>query len=487
MVPRRGASFGRRLRIAAAAFLLGCAGAAWALPGTPARLLAAGAEPSDAVHYRIFLRDGSMLVSYGEFALVADRVVATIPIGGTDADPVLHVLSIPQNEVEWERTNAYAQAARARRYAETRGEADFARLTTEVADALLQVGAVSDPMKRVAIAEASRKRLIEWPQQHYGYRAAELAQMATWLDQVVSELRVAAGQSGFDLALIATPAPTPAPSAQLLPAPTLRERVEFGLIAARRATDAAGRVSLLQAVLEALRPAAGTELTGWAAAVHARAAAELAIELKTDKAYGDVVSKALSRAGRLAARADVRGLESLVRWVLEEDARLERVRPAQVAALLGTLDARIDAARRLRLARDAWVLRGAVLRKYWRDIRSGLDRLLGVREWLTDVRQLAGPAPGSLRRLADHVARAQRDLARVDPPAEVANAHATLAAASTMAARAAAGRFDAVRTGNMDAAWQASSAAAGALLLLDQAVGDLRRITRAPEPAAQPR
>jgi hypothetical protein len=34
----------------------------------------------------------------------------------------------------------------------------------------------------------------------------------------------------------------------------------------------------------------------------------------------------------------------------------------------------------------------------------------------------------------------------------------------------------------METAWQASSAAAGALMMLDQATLELRRITRAPKP-----
>jgi hypothetical protein len=38
--------------------------------------------PLDASLYRIFLRDGSTIVSYGEFARVSDRVVVSLPVGG---------------------------------------------------------------------------------------------------------------------------------------------------------------------------------------------------------------------------------------------------------------------------------------------------------------------------------------------------------------------------------------------------------------------
>ena len=442
----------------------------------PARAVTAS---TDAVLYRVFLRDGGMLVSYGDFAHVGDRVVLSIPIGGTDANPVLHLLTIAEGDVDWERTNAYAQAARARRYADTRGEDDFGRLTREVADTLHQAGSVNDPAKRLALAEAARRQLVDWPAAHHGYRSEELAQMTTWLDQVVSELRLAAGQSSFELALVARAAPS-SPVVQLLPAPDGRERAELGLTAARKTPDPAERVSLLRAVLESLQPDAPAG--SWMAAIRGRAATELELELKTDAAYTALTTRTLARATRLAARADVRRLEALAQTVLEEDRRLQRARPAFVAGLLAALDARIDDARRLRLARDAWVLRAGLLRTYWSEIREGLDRFLGLRSWLSDVRSLAGPSPGALRRLAYEAQYAGHQLARVRPPAEAAQAHASIAAAAGMAARAATTRLEALRSGSMDQAWQASSAAAGALLMLDESVAELRRLTNEPRP-----
>jgi hypothetical protein len=439
----------------------------------------APADKDDAALYRIFLRDGGMLASYGEFAQVGDTVVASIPVGGSDAAPTLHVLTIAAADVDWERTNAYVDAIRARRYAATRGEADFSAMSWQVAEMLNRVGGLPDAAQRLALAEAARQRLIEWPQQHYGYRAADTSQMVTWLDQVVSELRIAAGQTRFDLAFVAT-APSAAPAVPLLPPPNLRERVEFGLIAARRTADPAGRASLLRAVLESLEPA-GLDVA-WVAAVRARASAELAAEARADRLYAALTDRVLARADVLARQADVRGIESLVRGVLLDDEKLGRSRPEQITALLTTLDQRVDAARRLRLARDAWLLRSAVLRAYWSDVRQGLDRLLGIRSWLEDVRQLAGPAPKSLQRLGEIAAAAQRELGSVRPPAEVSAAHATLQSASALAGRAGVMRTEALRAGSMDVAWQASSAAAGALMLLDQAVAELRRITRAPVP-----
>jgi len=436
-----------------------------------------------AVLYRVFLKDGGVLVSYGEFAAVADRVILSLPIGGTETAPVLHMVSIPEKDIEWERTNAYAEAARASHYAATQAENDFARLTREVADTLYRVGTTSDAAKRLEMAESARKQLVEWPQYHYGYRAEELGQMTTWLDQVVSELRVAAGQSSFDLSLVMSPMPSRVPKVDLLAAPTFRERLELGMAAARLATEPAQRISLLRAILDVLAPSDRPEFSGsWMEAMRTRAASDLAAEVRTDDAYADVRARALARAAVFQKRADVRGLQAVVQWVLSEDTRLARARPAAVASLLATLDVKLDAARRYRLALDAWVLRTEVINKYWASVRRGLDRFLGVRNWLNDVRQLAGPSPWALKQLSAQIASAQRELAQVQPPPEVAAPHATLVTAAGMAVRAAATRFDAVRSGNMDIAWQASSAAAGSLMLLDQSIAELRRITHAPQP-----
>lgn len=441
--------------------------AAWAQPAEPA-----------AVLYRLFLRDGGTLISYGDFARLPDRVVVSLPIGGSEDAPILHLITIAEGDVDWDRTNAYTQAVRAERYAATRGEADFSALAHRVADLLYQVGRTDEPARRLAIAESARRQLLEWPAAHYGYRSGEVAQMATWLDQTVSELRIAAGQSAFDLAFVAAVDPG-LPPLRLLPPPTVRERVELGLAAARRTPEAAERVSLLRALVSLLGPTGSDDQ--WMADARARASSALGVELKIDAAYSALSRRMLTRSDQLVRRADVRGLQALVAAVLSEDGRLERARPADVGALLATLDARIAAARRLRLARDGWALRSARLFTYWREVRGGLDRLIGVRAWLTDVRQLAGPSPWALERLRGVAALAARDLAAVQPPVEAANAHAMLQTAATLAGRAASDRREAIETGAMEGAWQAASAAAGALMLIDRAIADLQQLTRRPE------
>ena len=149
----------------------------------------------DATLFRIFLRDGSTLVSYGDFARVADRVVFSIPVGGIEtATPALHLVSIAESAVDWARTDRYTEATRARHYAETRGEADFNELSDRVARALNDVALTRNAAKRLALATEARRMLGAWPAAHHGYRSSDVKQLAALLDDAIGELRVAAGQ-----------------------------------------------------------------------------------------------------------------------------------------------------------------------------------------------------------------------------------------------------------------------------------------------------
>ena len=432
---------------------------------------------ADAVIYRVFLNDGTTIVSYGDFVRVAGRVVLSIPVGAIDVEtPKLQLVSIPETSVDWVRTEEYAYAARARRYAETRGEGDFTRLSNEVAHALNQVAHTSDPAERLALADAARKMLGEWPARNYGYRARDVAQLSSLLDEVVSELRVAAGQSRFDLSLVAgTDSRIPVP---VLPPPSPRENIEQALMAARLAEEPAERVSLLTAITHALQPLASE---GWASALYARATSELVTEQRIDRAYADLSTRMLTTAEQHARRADVRGIERLIRSVLQADDGLGRRRPQATAALLATLDARLDAARRLRLARDAWTVRLGLVRTYEQRIRPTVESFRQSMRWLEDIRQLAGPSPGALAQLARRVDAGSRGLARIKAPAELESVHGMLTAALQMAGRAAATRQIAIRGTNMQNAWEASSAAAGALMMFDRAHEELRRLVAPPE------
>src|SRR6186713_1670955 len=87
--------------------------------------------------FRVFLNDGTAVVSYGEFARVGDRVVFSMPIGSAGAvsstAPVLQVVNIPATAVDWAATSNYAASLRFVHYVATSAEADYAALTGEVA------------------------------------------------------------------------------------------------------------------------------------------------------------------------------------------------------------------------------------------------------------------------------------------------------------------------------------------------------------------
>jgi hypothetical protein len=172
--------------------------------------------------------------------------VLSTPVGDPAVSPALQLISIPDVSVDWERTDRYSDAVRAKRYGETRGENDFAMLSARVTEALNQIALTSDPARRLAMAIEARGNLARWPYQNFGYRAADVSQLVGMLDEVISELRVAAGQSSFDLSLVAN-VTVPNPE-ELLPAPGFRETMEQALAAATATTEPTERISLLDAV-----------------------------------------------------------------------------------------------------------------------------------------------------------------------------------------------------------------------------------------------
>jgi hypothetical protein len=439
--------------------------------------LAAPLRASDVILYRLFMLDGTTAVSYGEYARVGGTVVFSLPLSGLDSEtPQLQLVSLADSTVDWPRTEAYAEAARAKQFIDTRGEAEFSRLSDAVAGTLNQIAFTEAPAARLALADRARRLLADWPARNYGYRAKDVAELANMLDEVVSELRVAAGQSRFDVSLVANPSSPPA--VPMLPPPTVRESVEQAFALSRGTPDAAQRTSLLKGITEALIGPASEG--GWAAALRARAMSDLITSARTDHAYAALNTRMLKLADERVRRADVGGIEGLIREVLKADDRLGRQRPQETAALLATMDLRLDAARRQRLTLDRWALSLGAVRSYVRKARPSVDALLGTRAPLEQIRSLAGPSARTLRQLEKSAGIASRELALIKPPAEAVTVHGLLQNAFQMALRAVDTRMTAIGTNDMSLAWQASSAAAGALLMLDRAREEIQRLTSPP-------
>lgn len=438
---------------------------------------AADAQPTRQL-YRVFLSDGSALASFGEWARVDDRVVFSMPLAPGAGPSDLHLVSLPVSRVDLARTEQYAHAVRASNYASTRGEADFAHLSSSVAYTLNEVAAMKDPRQRLAAAEQARRMLADWPGNQFGYRATEVREFIGVLDEVIAGLRATAGARGFELSLSAhTEAP---PAAPLLPAPTHQEVVE-NLVAASRLVDSpAEKVSLLQSVVALIDRAVGYLPESIATALRTSALGEIAEEHRIDQLYTSLRTTTLNEAARSAARADVRSLQRLRQQVHDRNVELGARRPDHVAGILATLDTHLDAAHRLRLAHDQWLLGLGGMRAYRRAATPFVQTLVAVRRSLDDIKMLAGPSPERLRPLGRQLERSARQLALLEPPAQLVAIHAAFRSAYTLASSAVQLRRDAIDVADVDLARQASAAASGALMLLDRARADLRAALEPP-------
>jgi hypothetical protein len=204
-----------------------------------------------------------------------------------------------------------------------------------------------------------------------------------------------------------------------------------------------------------------------------RAQGLLADERRLDAAYADLRTTTLTAATRSAARADVRGIERLRSAVRAADDKLGNKRPGEVEALLATLDEQLESARAVQLARDQWDLRAPGVRKYRRAVALSLRAITRTTPALEDVRSQAGPPARRLPELIDRWRRDGRRLDRITPPSDLQSVHALFRSAWEMAEQAFTLRLSAAAGNDSTRAQQASSAAAGALMLLARARADL--------------
>ena len=445
----------RRLAIACIVLIIaGAAPRGQAVKGDP--------QPIDAASmFRVFLTDGQAIPSFGESAVVGDRVIFTIIVGDGGARTAMQLVSLPASTVDVARTARYAEAMRAARYAATNGEADYAAMTAEVERSVAQLTKIEDPKRRLALAEEAKRRLLTWSQEHYSYRADDVQKLAGMFDEVIAELRVAVGESRFAFDLVAGSAA--AQLEPLLPLPTLRESVSMALAAAKVADLGAERLAILRAASAASGSVAGTE--DLSAAVNQR----LEMEQSADDAYATLAATLISRADAAMRRADVDAVAEARKQAIERDRALGSLRPGELAALMSNLDAKLEAARAYRLALDhyAYARRGRL--DYEKRVRPTMSGFDGLRPMLEAIRDMRGTPFERLTIAYDRLRSFAADLARVTPPTDLADVHATLASSVHMAVEACERRRRAVIVASLADARDASSAAAGAVLLADQA------------------
>lgn len=386
----------------------------------------AAAEADTAPFSRIFLEHGEDLVAYGDYARVGGRVVFSLPLTAEPAAAGAQLVGIPAGTVDWETTERYAESVRRARHAAARGDA-------------VQVVALLD-----------------------GADAAD-----------------AAGD-GVRLSLVAATARSrPMP---LLPPPSLQEIIARALTVARLTRVPEERIAILRSAVAALGDSRSAVDAEWRAAARAAAVRDLDAELRSEAGYLHLGRTALDDAAAYAQRADVRGVRSVVDAVLERDGALGRRRPDYLSSLLAALDGHLADARAQRLERDRRQLRAEEGRRYGDAISEALRQLAGARALLDDVRLLAGPDAGALPALSGRFAETAGALGVRSPAAEAGPAHDLLRQAFTLAARAARGRYEAVRDGDLRAAWDAAASAAGALMLFDRAAAEFDRALRNPQP-----
>ncbi|HET9834516.1 MAG TPA: hypothetical protein VFP91_22490 [Vicinamibacterales bacterium] len=451
----------------------------------------ATAQPADsgATLFRVFLKDGGSLVSYGEIARVGDRVVFSMPIG-VGIPPTLHLTTVAASRVDWDRTDRYAMTARSGRYLETQAENDYVELSNQVAQTLYEVGQTNDPARRVELIENARRTLAVWPVEHFNYREGDIHQLLTMLDAAIADLRTSTqpgspgsrGQFAFNLVAFSTPPPVQEP---LLPAPTLAESIAQVLLAARVSDSSFDRQQLYKSALAELdRSKAlgdGSIPTQWIDATRANVTAAIATEARADRNYRSLSQRLLTIADQRAREGNVRALERLIDRVHVNDDLLGNIRPDVIASLLSNIEAKLDAARRLQLARDRWALRAPEYSEYRVAMQDAFDQFVALKVALESIKSLAGTPPNTLNVIERTMKGISLTATAVHPPDELVDAHALFISAVNLAQNAASIRREATLLQSITRAWDASSAAAGALMLGTKARADIQKLTRRPQ------
>ena len=433
--------------------------------------------------YRIFLEGDDGLTSYGDYARVGDRVIFSLPVALRTAGIGYRtqLMSLPSSRVDWEMTERYAESARYAHYAETRGERDYAALSTDVAESLNALAQPGDPARQILTARATRERLVTWVRRHHGYREHDIREIVSLLDEAISGLAVVTGENSFHLSFVAVTQPRP--RLPLRAEPTLQDIIVEVLTAARLTPVPAERLSALQTVIALLDRGGDASVLPREWARPTRRAAEAALEatLRDEHAYAALTRSSLGRAATRARSADVRGVRAVLARARERDAELEHARPNRMNALIDVLQRRIDDAQRLQLARDRWRLYVDLYRGYRRQIDEALDQFDRARDALEDIELLAGPDPDALDKAQRRLRAAAGGLGLTYPPAVLGAVHDLLKRSLALGLHAAELRRRAVSAEDLAAARNAAAAASGALMLFERATTQLHDALTFPE------
>jgi hypothetical protein len=243
---------------------------------------------------------------------------------------------------------------------------------------------------------------------------------------------------------------------------------------------AAERVALLQSVLLLLNEAGGSIAAADIVAMRRHAEAQIRQENAIDARYMQLARRLIAQATRAAARARIGDVERVLNRIPKEDTRLGRRRPEVVQSLLASVQGQLDAARRLRLLRDQWTIRRSLYREYQRSVGSQLLQLVKSQPALDAIRRLEGPSPNTLLALRARLSGGSERLTRMRIPADLRATHDLLIGSWRFAENAVNGRYNAIQSASVATAWEASSAAAGAVLLLSRVQQEIRALLEPP-------
>ena len=414
----------------------------------------------------IFLHDGRVLSSYGEYARVGDDLVFLVMQGDDGSVQTHDLVTVPVAKVDMDRTQEYAGALRAARYGATRGEAEYQAFTADISRAMEALQASDDRDRRLGIAQVARVRLASWSQDHFGYRAEELRHVTALMDDVIVQLQAAAGVSHFSIDFVALAEPLPA--VPLRSGPTAAGEVSMALTAASVTEVGVEKLALLRSAsrVAATLPDSEGELK-------AEVERALAEETAVEQAYQRMIRTALTRADLAVRQGKPAVIRQLIIDIEAEDARLGHGRPKDIARTLRQLWGESGLAVDQKTALDRWAEIKDELQAYEGQIKAVLKVLDSHEATLLAVRdgRLAGPSQldAAVRRFA----ALDRVLAALHPPDELHDVHGAFRSALQLARQGLAIGQRLAVAANTALAANASSAITGALLLRDRAIADL--------------
>jgi hypothetical protein len=386
----------------------------------------------------VVLKDGTIIYSYGEYAQVEDQVTLLLPFDDSDT-PAVEAVTLPRSAVDLDATGRASDSVRAARYIATRGPREFAELTQEVGATLNAVPSQPEPAGRVAMIESVRRKLIEWPATHYGYRALDVHDAISQLDPILIQFRAAAGVNRVDLSLVAPAVMAPPP--MTFRQPTLIDLLENAMRLVSVMLVPAERSAVLLTTADSLHRHSAQLPALWFKTGQERVSAALKGAIQLDAAYKDLSADIVARATRAGAEGNVRAISALQSDLMERDRRLGGQRPDVIMSTMSILRTQYDVAAQAQLRREQKAISAEPIRAYATDVDAALKRFDGIKGDLQRFNRNA-PDPGRMAVMRYELDFVKRALLKSSPPPEVAEAHSLLLTATDLALLAAQDSLD---------------------------------------------